>query len=74
MPTMCSYTKVMRAITIMLEINVTFNKYSGKETLNLRNRHIFYISQTFPKSELNRHIKHSSAGGESGRIFGLWVI
>lgn len=35
----------------MLEINVTFNKYSGKEPLNI-----------------------PSAGGESGRIFGLWVI
>lgn len=34
----------------MLEINVTFNKYSGKEPLNLQNRHIFYISQTFLKS------------------------
>lgn len=59
----------------MLEINVTFNKYSGKETLNLRNRHIFYISQTFLKSPYWTDILNiPSAGGESGRIFGLWVI
>lgn len=59
----------------MLEINVTFNKYSGKEPLNLQNCHIFYISQTFLKSPYWTDILNiPSAGGESGRIFGLWVI